>query len=136
MWRPGHKVQAAHLSPFLRSSSRKRPRRPPKPRRATMMSTERQNSANVNNEPSTSMGITRLSLTSDLDRRSLQIALEIGNSQDKSDKESDSHKPAVILHRNLDHIIHPDDPAEELHQVPSRNYPSKRRSGDSGRELE
>jgi hypothetical protein len=66
------------------------------------VTTGRQNPANV---PSTSRGKTGSSHTSDLERRSFQIALEINNTQDKSDEESDSNKPAVVLHRNIDHII-------------------------------
>ena len=64
--------------------------------------TGRQNPANV---PSTSKGKTRSSHTSDLERRSFQIALETNNTRDESDDESDSNRPAKVLHRNIDDLF-------------------------------
>jgi hypothetical protein len=55
--------------------------------------------------PSTSKGKTTSSHTTDLERRSFQIALAASNTLDESDSESDSNTPARVLRRNIDELL-------------------------------
>ena len=55
--------------------------------------------------PSTSKGKTTSSHTSELERRSFQIALEANNTLDESDDESDSNTPARVLRCNIDELF-------------------------------
>ena len=55
--------------------------------------------------PSTSKGKTTSPHTTDLEKRSFQIALAANNTLDESGSESDSNTPARVLRRNIDEVL-------------------------------